>query len=115
MTPKSNIEKLVWNLKVINDDLTFLKKTGEEVTLEDYPFLTGLANKSLISKDGQFNVPHVERVEENHVMVSKFNNEIHFFLPNGYVKVPVMKEHLSDNLFTEDYRQQLNTAIGVEL
>lgn len=83
------VGSLITQLKIIKDDLAFLKSVGSEPKKEDYPFLERAANNALLNAFGDLCTKAAKRVETAGFWVWKREGKIHFHTPHGVVCVNI--------------------------
>lgn len=93
------IGSLIRQLKLIEDDLTFIGKIGQRPEQGDYPFLARTANAALLSSYGDFINAAVTRVERADFFVWKDKTDVFFKTKGGIVSVPL------------EYRRSLKTVV----
>lgn len=102
---KDRVGALVSQLKVIKDDLEFLKSTGAGPEKGDYPFLEKTANDALLNAFGDLCNKAASRVEAAGFWVWKKEGKLHFHTPHGVVSVAVQyRRKFNEN---KDWRDSL--------
>tara|TARA_B100000929_G_scaffold100901_2_gene79662 strand:- start:1684 stop:2037 length:354 start_codon:yes stop_codon:yes gene_type:complete len=102
---KDRVGTLITQLKVIKDDLEFLKATGGVVEKEHYPFLAKTANEALLNAFGDLCNKAASRVEAAGFWVWKKDGKLHFHTPHGVVSVEIeYRRKFNEN---KDWRDSL--------
>lgn len=100
---------LITQLKVIKDDVAFLDRVGQEPDMEDYPFVTKVANAALIDGLGNLQIPEVERVERTGFIVCLLKNGLYFHSHNNFsFRVPLTDKPKLKTM--EDWREVLGVV-----
>ena len=99
------VGSLITQLRVIQDDLEFLQRVKQPMSLEDYPFLAKTANTTLLNAQGDLCTTTANRLENAGFWVWKSDNKIHFHTQHGAIVVPIhFRTRVSSN---SDWRDAL--------
>lgn len=102
---KDKIGDLIRQLRVIQDDLSFLITAGKKVKMTDYPNLEETANLALLNGYGDLDNRACTRVEKAGFWLWKRDGALHFNTTAGVVRVPIKPRRLMGE--EKDWRENL--------